>query len=164
MLLYRILCTSKEIHFSVDEQIFSGPGHYINRIGRLSQRWLEPRLEKLGLAVAQVPVFGSIKNLGPLSQKRLAKLLHVEQPTMAQLLARMERDGLIERKPDPADGRSSLLSLTPLAMRKAAPARELLMAGSRVAFKDFSPAEMATLTRLLKRVLANLEEALDAED
>jgi DNA-binding MarR family transcriptional regulator len=148
----------------MDEQVLAGPGHYISRIGRLSQRWLEPRLEKLGLAVAQVPVFGSIKKLGPLSQKQLAKLLHVEQPTMAQLLNRMERDGLIERTPDPEDGRSSILSLTPLALRKAEPARELLIAGSHVAFKGFSPGEMATLTRLLKRVLANLEEALDAED
>jgi DNA-binding MarR family transcriptional regulator len=139
-----------------------GPGHYINRIARLSQRWLEPQLQKLGLAVAQVPVFGAIKTRGPLSQKELARLLHVEQPTMAQLLTRMERDGLIERKPDPADGRSSLLCLTSLAIKKAEPAQELLVAGSHIALKGLSQREIATLTRLLQRVLANLEEALDA--
>ncbi len=145
----------------MDEKILSGPGHYINRIARLGSRWLEPRLQKLGLAVAQVPVFGTIKNLGPLPQKELARLLHVEQPTMAQLLTRMERDGLIERRADPNDGRSSLLCLTPLAIRKSEPARDLLLEGSAIALQGLSKREISTLTRLLQRVLANLEEAVD---
>lgn len=147
----------------MDEKLFSNPGHQINRIARLSSRWLEPQLEKLGLAVAQVPVFGAIRNLGPLSQKALAQLFYVEQPTMAQLLARMERDGLIERSPDPADGRSTLIHLTPKALRKAEPARDLLMEGSRMALKDFSQHEIATLNRLLVRMRANIEAALNEE-
>ena len=144
----------------MDEKLFSTPGHHINRIARLSQRWIEPRLEKLGLAAAQIPVFGAIRNLGPLSQKALAQLLFVEQPTMAQLLARMERDGLIERYPDPADGRSTLIHLTPRALKRAEPARELLLEGAAVALKGFTKAEIATLNLLLQRVRANLEEAL----
>lgn len=31
---------------------------------------------------------------------------------MAQLIARMERDGIVRREPDPRDGRSSLVFLT----------------------------------------------------
>src|SRR6187402_722112 len=108
----------------MDKELFSTPGHLINRIARLGNRWTEPRLQKLGLAVAQLPVFGALRILGPLSQKELARITHVEQPTMAQLLARMERDQLVQRTPDPNDGRSSLVSLTPLALRKAIPARE----------------------------------------
>jgi MarR family transcriptional regulator for hemolysin len=146
---------------NMDNKVFSHPGHHINRIARLGARWLEPRLQKLGLAAAQVPVFGAIKNLGPLSQKELARLLYVEQPTMAQLLARMERDGLIVRTPDPNDGRSSLINLTPLALKKAEPARGVLLKGRRIAFQGFSPRDIATLNRLLQRVLANLEEAID---
>jgi hypothetical protein len=38
----------------------------------------------------------------PKAQKELARLLYVEQPTMAQLLTGMERDGLIERTPEPS--------------------------------------------------------------
>ena len=137
------------------------PGHYINRIARISARWLEPRLQPLGLAVAQVPVFGAIKSLGPLSQIELARLLYVEQPTMAQLLSRMERDGLIVRTPDPKDGRSSLINLTPQALEKAEPARECILEGSRIALNGLTTDEVETLNSLLKRVLANLEEAID---
>jgi MarR family transcriptional regulator for hemolysin len=134
--------------------------HHINCIARLSSRWLEPRLERLGLAVAQVPVFRAIKNLGPLSQK-MAKLLHVEQPTMAQLLTRMERDGLIGRRPDPADGRSSLIHVTSSALKKAQPARDLLLEGNRIYLRGFSANEIAMLKGLLERVRRNLEAAVE---
>ena len=40
----------------------------------------------------------------------------MEQPTLAQLLARMERDDLIRRETDPQDKRSSLVSLTGIAV------------------------------------------------
>jgi MarR family transcriptional regulator, transcriptional regulator for hemolysin len=145
-----------------DQRIGSSPGHYINRISRLNMRWLEPRLEKLGLAVAQVPVFGALMRMGPLPQKELARLLHVEQPTMAQLLQRMERDGLVERRTDPNDGRSSLLVLTKLAVKRSGPARNLLAEGSRRSLAGFSADEVETLTSLLQRMLANLEEAVDS--
>jgi DNA-binding MarR family transcriptional regulator len=144
----------------MDEKILASPGHYINRIARLSSRWLEPRLQKLGLAVAQVPVFGALKSFGQLPQKELAQRLFVEQPTMAQLLQRMERDGLIERTADTKDGRRSLISLTAQALRTAEPAREVLLEGSRTALKGFTPREVATLTRLLQRMLANLEDSM----
>ena len=42
---------------------------------------------------------------------------------MAQMLVRMERDGLIRRAPDPADGRSSLVSLTEVGGGSAAGTR-----------------------------------------
>ena len=145
----------------MDKELFATPGHLINRIARLGNRWTEPRLQKLGLAVAQLPVFGALRSLGPLSQKELARITHVEQPTMAQLLARMERDELVQRTPDPKDGRSSLVSLTPLALRKAAPAREILLEGNKAVLTGFTDREVKTLNRLLTRVLENLEKELD---
>jgi MarR family transcriptional regulator for hemolysin len=45
------------------------------------------------------------------TQRDLARFAKIEQqPPMAQMLARMKRDGLIQRAPDPADGRSSRIS------------------------------------------------------
>ena len=136
----------------MDKNGSPSPGQLINRIARLGARWMEPKL---------VPVIGAIKQFGPRSQNELTRLLHVEQPTMAQLLRRMERDGLVVRTPDPADGRSSPVTLTPLAVKRSGTARELLQKGSRVALKGLSPDEIELLTGLLARILANLEEALE---
>ena len=130
----------------MDAEIFLKPGHLINRATRLFFRWGEGRFHSLGLALAQLPVLGALKEGASLPQKELARLAQIEQPTMAQLLARMERDGLIRRKPDPVDKRSSLISLTPPALKKLPQARELLLEGNRVALAGFSEREIATLS------------------
>lgn len=137
-----------------------GPGQLIQRIARMSNRWLEPRLQEMGLAVAQVPVFGALQQRGPMSQRELAALLHVEQPTMAQLLSRMERDGLIVRKSDPKDGRSSLISITPKALKRSEAARDVLMEGRQISLQGFSKTEVDTLQKLLQRMVDNMEEEL----
>jgi hypothetical protein len=52
-----------------------------------------------------VPVLRALAEGGSLAQKELARLARVEQPTMAEMLARMERDRLVERHPNPDDKR-----------------------------------------------------------
>jgi DNA-binding MarR family transcriptional regulator len=84
-------------------------------------------------------------------------MAQIEQPTMAQLLARMERDGLIRRNANPDDKRSSLISLTPLALKKIPKARAILLEGNEEALRGFSDREVATLCRLLLRIVKNLD-------
>ncbi|WP_163773899.1 MarR family winged helix-turn-helix transcriptional regulator, partial [Proteus mirabilis] len=81
--------------------------------------------------------------------KELARLAGVEQPSMAQLLARMERDGLIRREPDPSDGRSSLVSLSEDALARIDPARAILLRGDQEALAGFDAADIDRLTVLL---------------
>jgi MarR family transcriptional regulator, transcriptional regulator for hemolysin len=142
---------------AVKPEVFEMPGHLINRAARMLARAMESRFHPLGLAVAQIPVLAALKDGSSLPQKQLAKLAQIEQPTMAQLLARMERDGLIERTPDENDRRSSLITLSGNAIKKLPKARALLLEGNAEALKGFSEREIATLSRLLMRVLLNLE-------
>ncbi|WP_047488140.1 MarR family winged helix-turn-helix transcriptional regulator [Terriglobus sp. TAA 43] len=144
----------------MDSKFSPGPGQLIQRMARMSNRWIEPRLQEMGLAVAQVPVFGALQQRGSMSQRELATLLHVEQPTMAQLLNRMERDGLIVRKPDPNDGRSSLISITPRALKRSEAARDVLMEGRQISLQGFTKAEVDTLQQLLQRMVDNMEAEL----
>jgi DNA-binding MarR family transcriptional regulator len=46
------------------------------------------------------------------TQAELSRLIGIEQPTMAITLRRMERDGLIQRKPDTDHGRRSHVKLS----------------------------------------------------
>ena len=88
------------------------PGYLINRAARLLLRLADIRFRPLGLGVASFPVLSMLRTGQKLSQKDLALCARIEQPSMAQLLSRLERDGMIKRTPDPADGRSSLISIT----------------------------------------------------
>ena len=56
---------------------------------------------------------------------------------MAQMLVRMERDGLIRRTPNPADGRSSRISLTDTAHARLPAAYTALFQGNRDALAGF---------------------------
>lgn len=49
----------------------------------------------------------------PVTMSEIAARLKVQWPTMARVVEGMERDGLLERQDNPADGRSKLLHLTP---------------------------------------------------
>jgi MarR family transcriptional regulator, transcriptional regulator for hemolysin len=139
----------------------AAPGHYFSRISRGLTRVGDARLRDLGFATAQLPVLTALKDGARLSQSELARWAKVEQPTMAQLLARMERDGLIRREPDPADRRSSLVSLTDEARARLPAGRAVLRQGNAEMTRGLSPEEVRTLVGLLRRVLANVE-AMDA--
>jgi DNA-binding MarR family transcriptional regulator len=49
---------------------------------------------------------------GPMRLTDLLKTEQLKQPALTSLVARLEQDGLIKRRPDPSDGRAMLLSLT----------------------------------------------------
>ena len=88
-----------------------------NRAARLFVRALDRRL--LNGSAGQMPVFLALMDGNAYTQTELARIAAVEQPTMANTLARMERDGLIARTPDPADRRSSLVSLNKVGRTRA---------------------------------------------
>jgi DNA-binding MarR family transcriptional regulator len=139
------------------------PGHYISRTARAMARVGDIRLRTLGFATAQLPVLTALKDGARRSQSELAAWAKVEQPTMAQLLARMERDGIIRREADPSDRRSSLISLTDQARAKLPAGRAILVQGNKDATRGLSAEEVKTLIALLSRVLANVE-AMEAQE
>jgi MarR family transcriptional regulator, transcriptional regulator for hemolysin len=144
------------------------PGHYFSRIARGLNRVGDARLRDLGFATAQLPVLAALKDGARLPQSELCRRAKVEQPTMAQMLARMERDGLVRREPDPADGRSSRVSLTKQALARLPAGRAILQQGNKEMTQGLSAHEAKVLVQLLHRVLANVErmesDALSARD
>jgi MarR family transcriptional regulator for hemolysin len=133
------------------------PGHYFSRIARALARVGDGRLRDLGFATAQLPVLTALKDGACMSQTELARWAKVEQPTMAQMLARMERDGIVRREPNPRDRRGSLVSLTKKARSRLPAGRAILRQGNVEMTKGLSEREVETLVGLLRRVLANLE-------
>jgi len=131
----------------------------IGRASRLLTRVGDARLKSLGLAGGHLPVFAMLKDGSALTQAELAKLARVEQPTMAATLARMERDGLIRRDPDPADGRRSLVRLTPRALNKLPELMKLRDAFAEEALAGFDADERERLAGMLRRIIANVEKS-----
>jgi DNA-binding MarR family transcriptional regulator len=146
-------------HQAIDWDPGDNPAYLLGRAARLFSRRADDRLRALGFGAAHVPVLRALSDGGQLSQTELAGRARIEQPTMAQMLARMERDGIVRRDRNPDDGRSALFSLTPRALAKVAAARGVLIRGSDELLAGFSAADTARLTALLQRAIANLEAA-----
>jgi MarR family transcriptional regulator for hemolysin len=133
------------------------PGHLVMRLSRLMARLADARLSPLGVGVASYPVFSILSRQGGLTQKQLTEMLNVEQSSMAQLLGRMERDGFIVRKKDPADARSSLIYLTELATATFPKIEAIMAEGNDLAVNGMTDAQIDMSLELLRRMIANLE-------
>src|SRR5205823_5155015 len=100
------------------------------RIGQLlvvaagaAQALASERLEPLGLTPRAWGVLSTLTESGPLTQIELATATATDRTAMVYLLDELERQGLVERMPNPGDRRSYLIHLTPQGkqtQRKAA--------------------------------------------
>ena len=139
------------------------PSLQIHQASRLLARVNEQRLRRVGIGVAHLPVIVALKDGSALSQKELTRLAGIEQPSMAQMLARMERDGLIQRSTDPRDRRSSLVSLTRRTLELLPQGRAILSQVNEEALNGFSARERETLVTLLDRLMMNLDSLAKGE-
>lgn len=130
-------------------------GYLTNLTARMFLRALERRSP--GGVAGPMPVFLALHEGNALPQKTLAQVAAVEQPTMANTLARMERDGLIVREPDRRDRRSTLIRLSGEGLARAELA--IVAAGqvNALALGALQPAERLAFVDMLKRIIAALE-------
>ena len=139
------------------------PTFWINHASRLIMRQFEDQLRPLGFGFAYIPVVRALEESGPLIQKDLVARARVEQPTMTALLARMERDHVIRRAADPADGRANRISLTAQAKKRLPQARAALQVVVERALAGLERDERQALMDLLQRVVQNLSQWSEAD-
>ena len=77
---------------------------------RVEQEW-NAHLATWDLNHASLPVLVHLVR-SPLSQRELAARCAITEQTMSRILARLERTGYVQRRPDPADLRRHVISIT----------------------------------------------------
>jgi DNA-binding MarR family transcriptional regulator len=86
------------------------------RVGHLW--WLLLRTTGGDLSRTAAAVLAALREEGPMRVTDLATREAVAQPTMTVLVNRLEREGYVERTPDPADGRATLVAVTPVGLER----------------------------------------------
>ena len=79
----------------------------------------------------------------------------VEQATVANTLARMQRDGLIERIPHPDDKRAKIITLTALGRSLEARAVEAAAEADAALFSGFKRFERDLMIEYMRMILEN---------
>lgn len=136
-------------------------GYLANHLARLFAHALQRRLKPLGLGTAQFMALIELWAEEGLTQRQLVERLDVEQATMANTLARMERDGLIRRSPHPDDARAQQVWLTARARRLRDPASAAAEAVNAEALASLSAEERAAFLGLLRSVVDRLRDLRD---
>jgi DNA-binding MarR family transcriptional regulator len=107
------------------------------------------------LSALSVLVFG-----GPMSIGRLATAEQVRPPTMTRIVAALEADGLVARRPHPSDARQVVLRATAAGERVLQKGRRRRVETLAGRLRALDPSELTTLaeaTELIEQVLRRRE-------
>jgi MarR family transcriptional regulator, transcriptional regulator for hemolysin len=131
-------------------------GFLLKDVSRLWVRYFESLADQIGMTLTQAKVLVFLSRNEGCTQARLAELCDTDPMTLVRVLDRMEKDGFLERRPDPSDRRVYRLFLKPASDPILA---EITRIGDRArgeALAGLSTEERTQLIALLERVHGNL--------
>jgi len=132
-------------------------GYQFGLLSRLFDRLLENELSEFGVSPGQFPPLVMLYEQDGLTQAELCKRILVEQPTMANTLNRMERDGLIKKQPDNKDKRQIRIFLTDHAKNYKIQIMEKARKVPTQAMNNLQVNDRENLFRLVARLIENLK-------
>jgi len=95
---------------------------------------------------------------GPLNVSVLAAALNLDGSTVTRQVTALQKDGLIERRRDPKDGRGTVIAATPLGLQQVDAVRQARRVVYGAVLKDYSDADKRELAVVLERFTEALAE------
>jgi len=138
---------------------------FVHAHHRLGVRLNQLQLQDSGLTKADYELLAVLSEhpVGRIPAQEACAQLQWEKSRLSHQVRHLEKQGLVTRAPNPADGRSSMIVLLPAGHRAIQDAAPQHVENVRRLFIDlFSPAELDTLAALHERVLSNLAEETDS--
>ncbi|SHI66660.1 DNA-binding transcriptional regulator, MarR family [Shimia gijangensis] len=132
-------------------------GFLANLMARKFAARLQHEVRDLGLAPAQFMVLAEMAERDGLTQRQLVERLEVEQATMANTLARMERDGLIRRAISDADRRAKCIFVTDKGRSRLEIAFQRAQKVNAIATSDLTSQETEMFVNLMNKVIETLK-------
>jgi DNA-binding MarR family transcriptional regulator len=124
-------------------------------VRRLRQEW-----ESGELTAAELSLLARLEQDGPCGPVALAEAEQVTPPVVCSTVAGLQRHGLVQRDPDPRDGRRVILSVTRAGQAELTARRSALSQRVAAALAEaFTPAErrqLIAVVPLLQRLAAEL--------
>jgi DNA-binding MarR family transcriptional regulator len=102
-------------------------------------------------------VLAALKEMPEISQKELTERLGMSKQSLAELLGKLEKNGLIAREPSQSDRRSVTVRLLEKGARAAENLRESSMDGLRI-FDGLEREELAQFSDYLSRIIQRCAE------
>jgi MarR family transcriptional regulator, transcriptional regulator for hemolysin len=132
-------------------------GLFVARTSKALSRAFDAALAKRGSSLPTWLVLASLAGEAHCSQRSIASDVGVEGPTLTHHLNRMEAAGLVTRERDPLNRRAHQVGLTAAGREEFRSLLVTVQAFDRRLRSGFTPEELETLRRLLRRLADNVE-------
>ena len=131
--------------------LYVAPGHLIRRA---QQRHWSLWGQTVGTEVTSVQygVLLGLHDSPAVGQVKIGSLASIDKSSIAEVLRRLDRRGLLEREPDPADGRRNLVAITPTGVQVVEELAPRVLEVQRLLFAPLDPAERTRFTTLMSKV------------
>jgi DNA-binding MarR family transcriptional regulator len=126
------------------------------RVKKLQHNRVVKLYERLGLYYGQPPILSVLWEYDGSTQTELARKLRLTPATVTVTLKRMEKSGLVKRKPDEQDSRVSRVYLTEKGWGLKEPVNKVSKQIEEETFANLTFMEKAILRRLLIQMEQNL--------
>ena len=137
----------------------SGPiGNAIIRVTRLHVMRARQLFREVGLHPGHELLMMHLWDTGPQRQSDLATAFDTDSASMTRTVQRLERAGFVRRRPDPEDGRATLVESTPAGLGLRRSVEELWAQLESMTTAGLPPARQRALLRDLEQIEHNLAE------
>lgn len=135
-------------------------GYHVYTAHRALAKNLDTTLAPYGVTAGQWNALQQLEEHGAMTQRELAELLNKEQATVARLIDRLVKHGLVKRAPHPTDRRANIVGNTKKASDLLMEAQSAVVASADAIAAGVSDEELATFFKVLDHVSANALNAI----
>jgi len=139
-------------------------GRWLGMLHRYARRRFHEGAAEHGIADAQFPILMSLLHEDGVSQDELAQHHLLDKATITRSLAKLEKLGYVERRPDEDDRRVKRVHVTEKARALQPEMRRMRDEWSEVLTEGFSDRERDELIALLDRMVENARAFVERDD
>ena len=111
--------------------------------------------EGLSITVVQAGMLFLLSQQDGRTMTELSRLLFTENSSMTRLVDRMEKAGLVQRRTDPQDRRTLIISITEAGRKQSVAAKKIVKGVNEEIKTSLSPEELGIFKKVLGRLKKN---------
>lgn len=136
-----------------DSRLIEMPGHLIRRLQQIAFALFLEQARAFDFTPVQYAALFAVGNNPGIDQTALCNAIALDRSTMADVVSRLEKKGLIRRRNGAADRRTKALSITAAGRRLIGDIEPAVAATQRLILAPLKPGERAAFMRMLKHLV-----------
>ncbi len=135
--------------------IYQRLSHDLDRITLMRRIFAQRATTRDGIYLGQLPVLRYVSEHPGCTQKDVANFMQVSPPSVAVMVKRMVRDGMLCKEADQNDMRQNRLTITEKGIAMGERCKSIFKQMDEQVYAGFSQEELEQLSSYLKRIIEN---------